>query len=80
MILATFKDTETGVEAEALIPAEHSRSLRSAVNEIRNEIGGRTEGAFAFKKEHALTRAASALGRMAAALNHVITEDDPDYE
>lgn len=80
MIKVRFQDTETGRERTASIPAEHGPALRSAINEIRNEIGGRTEGAFAFKKEHSLTKAASALGLVAAAINHVVTEDDPDYE
>ena len=80
MIRVSFEDTQTGVTATADIPAEHGPALRSTINEHRNELGGRVEGAFAFKKEHALARAVSASGRMAAALNLVITEDDPDYE
>jgi hypothetical protein len=80
VIQATFTDTTTGQSATADIPSEHGPSLRSAVNEIRNTLGGRVEGAFSFKKEHSLTKAGSAMGRMAAALNLVIPEDDPDYE
>jgi hypothetical protein len=80
LIRVTVDDTQTGVSAIADIPAEHAPALRSAVAEIRDTLGGRVEGAFSFKKEHALTRAASAIGRMAAALNLVIPEADRDYE
>lgn len=80
MIRITVLDTQTAREATADIPAEHAPALRSALNEIRNELGERVSGAHKFKKEHALTRAVSAIGRTAAALNLVIAEDDPDYE
>ena len=80
MIILTLQDTQTGAQAEATIPAEHGPSFRSAIAEIRNEIGGRAEGLHKFKKEHSITRALSAVGQFAAAVNHVITEDDPDYE
>lgn len=80
MIKVSFEDTLTGKTATADIASEHGPSMRSAINEMRNELGGRVEGAFAFKKEHALTRAVTAVGRMAAALNLVIAEGDPDYE
>lgn len=76
----TFHDTDTGRTGSRTIPAEHAPALRSAINEIRNELGERVSGAFAFKKEHALTRAVSAIGHVAAALNLVTPEDDPDYE
>lgn len=80
MIVITVFNNDTGKEDSAEIPAEHAPALRSAINEIRNELGGRNEGAHKFKKEHSLTRASSAMGRLAAAINTVITEDDPDYE
>ena len=80
MIEISFRNTNTGLEAVTTIPDEHGPSLRSAIEEIRNEVGGRTEGAFAFKKEHALTTASSALGRLASVANTVIPEGDPDYE
>lgn len=80
MIKATFLDTETGSTATAEIAAEHAPALRSAIEEIRNELGERVSGAFAFKKEQALTDAVVAVGRLAAAANAVIPEGDPDYE
>jgi hypothetical protein len=66
--------------ATAEIPAEHAPALRSAIDEIRNEVGERLAGSHRFPKEYALTRAASALGRLAAAVNTVIPQEDPDYE
>lgn len=80
MIYVSVIDSVNGRTGSAEIPAEHAPALRSAINEIRNELGGRNEGAHKFKKEHSLTRASSAMGRLAAAINTVITEDDPDYE
>jgi len=66
--------------ATAEIPSEQGPALRAAIGEIRNEVGARLEGSFTFAKEFALTRASSALGTLAAAINQVITEEDPDYE
>lgn len=80
MIKIIFRNTQNGRERSAEIPAEHGPALHSAIQEIRNELGGRVEGQFCFKKEHALTRASSAVGLVAAALNHVAPEEDPDYE
>lgn len=80
MIRVTVLDTQTAAHATADIPAEHAGALRSAVNEIRNELGERVSGAHKFKKEHALTRAVSAVGRLAATINLVIPQEDPDYE
>jgi hypothetical protein len=79
MLTATFRDTATGIESTALIPAEHAPALRSSINEIRNELGERVSGAHKWPKEEALTRAVSAMGNLAAALNYVIPGDDPDY-
>lgn len=79
MIKVSFQDTQTGRTSTADIPAEHAPALRSSIEEIRNELGERVSGAHKFDKEHALTRAVSAMGRVAAALNLVIPEGDPDY-
>jgi hypothetical protein len=69
-----------GRSANANIPDEQAPSLRSAISEIRNEIGARASGAHDFLKEDALVRALAALGSLAAALNHVVPEEDKDYE
>jgi hypothetical protein len=66
--------------AVAEIAEEHGPALRSAIDEIRNEVGERLAGSHRFPKEYALTRASTALGRFAAALNAVIRQEDEDYE
>lgn len=58
---------------------EHAPALRSAVEEISNEIGGRLEGPHAFAKEEALTNAAIALGALRAAVNAKVPAGDPYY-
>ncbi len=47
---------------------EHAPALRSAIEEIRNEVGGRLEGAHRYAKQDALTYAATALGSLHAAI------------
>lgn len=79
MIRLSFWNTDTGVQAHAEIPAEHGPALRSAIQEHRNELGERSKGSYDFKVEAALTRAISAWGQLAAAINHVIPEEDSDY-
>lgn len=71
---------ETGVVTQADIPDEQGPALRSAIQEIRNEVGERLAGSHRFPKEFALTRAVSALGALGAAINVAIPEEDPDYE
>lgn len=71
---------QDGVSHTAEIPSENGPALRSAVSEIRNEVGERLAGSHRFAKEYALTRAASSLGALAGAVNAVIPEEDPDYE
>jgi len=67
-------------EASIDIPSEFGPALRSAVNEMRNELGERAAGAYQYQKEDALTRAIAAVGALAAAINQVIPKEDPDYE
>ena len=78
MIRVSICDDTTQSTATADIPSEFGPSLRSAIQEIRDTLGGRVEGMFSFKKEHSLSRAVTAVGRLAAALNLVITEADPE--
>lgn len=54
-------------------------ALRSALQEIRDEIGGRLVGPHRFAREHALTRATIALGAVAAEVNRLAPKGDPDY-
>ena len=62
------------------LPDLHAPAFRSAINEIRDELGGRLAGAHRYDKEDALTRAASAIGRFAGAVNLIIPEGEKDYE
>ena len=48
------------------VPYEHCAALRSAIDEISNEVGGRLEGPHAYDTEQALTHAACALGALRA--------------
>ena len=66
--------------AWATIPDEHGPALRSAIAEIRNELGERASGAHSYDKEDAIVRAISALAALASAINAVITEEDPHYD
>jgi hypothetical protein len=80
VIIIHARDTVTGRERKVEIPVEHAPALRSAIAELRNLLGERSKGTFLFKKEHALSRAIAALGSLAAPLNHVIAEEDRDYD
>lgn len=75
---APFKGTKTMVSFEVfdeLLPA-----LKSAVEEISNEIGGRLEGPHSFDREEALSDAAMALGALRAAVNAIVPAGHPHYE
>jgi len=65
--------------AIAMIPDAHGPAFRSAIEEIRNELGERLAGAHKYEKEDALTKAASAVGAFAGILNSVVPEGDKDY-
>jgi hypothetical protein len=62
------------------VPTSHAPALRSAVEEIRNELGGRASGAHQYNKEDAVTRALDAVAKLASGINYVVPEGDPDYE
>lgn len=51
------------------IPDSEGPAFRAVVQEMRNTIGDRLTGNHPFKKEAALTAAASAVGALAAAVN-----------
>lgn len=61
------------------IPSAHGPALRAAIEELKNEIGGRLEAPHDFRKEAALSKAASAVGQLFAAVVRVIPFADPDY-
>jgi hypothetical protein len=62
------------------VPDEHGPTLRSAVEELRNRIGTRIENnIYLHPVELSLTRAASVVGIMAAAVNAKVEDEDPDY-
>lgn len=80
MINISVHNTITGATSVASVADKYAPALRSALNEIRTEVGGRLAGAHRFPKEYALTRAATALGQLVAAVNSVIPQEDPDYD
>jgi hypothetical protein len=61
------------------VAPNHAPALRSAVEEIRNEVGGRLEGQHRYAKQDALTYAAVALGSLFAAITRKVTAGDPGY-
>jgi hypothetical protein len=61
------------------VPESMAPALRSAIEEISNEVGGRLEGAHRFNREDALTRAAVALGIRRRAVNKVVPAGDKGY-
>ena len=61
------------------VAPNHAPALRSAVEEIRNEVGGRLEGAHRYAKQDALTYAATALGSLFAAIARKVSAGDPNY-
>jgi hypothetical protein len=77
--MLTITITNGRMTTSATIADEHAPALRSALDEIRNELGGRLEGNFEFAKEAALTNASIALGNLAGALNRIVPEGDASY-
>ncbi len=79
MLTITIADSRAGTERTATTPTLNGPSLRSAIEEIRNEVGERLVGPHKFAKEAALTRAAAGLAALASAINGVFPEGDEDY-
>lgn len=71
--------TGGGQSASAEVADIHAPALRSAIEEISNEVGGRLMGQHAFAKEQALTDAMIGLGVLRAAINKVVPAGDPHY-
>lgn len=61
------------------IPEEQLPSLRSALQELRDELADRVSGRYEFKREAPFTRAIIALGTFAGALNCVVPAGDPGF-
>lgn len=80
MIHICIVDHATGVQAHADIPSEFGPALRSTMLEHSNELGERSTGSFGYDKEDALMRAIAAFNTLRAAINEVVTTDDPFYE
>lgn len=76
-------DPKTGrplKKAHAEFATKFAPATRSAIDEIRSELGGRLEGKFAFATEQALTDAVVGVGAIASAINTVIPQGDAHYK
>lgn len=62
------------------VPTHTAPALKSALAEIRNEIGARLEQPHAYATEDALTRALAALGKIAAAVDAQVENYDTAYK
>lgn len=80
MIRINIRDTDTGREAFVEIPSVFGPALRSAIEDLSNEIGGRLEGIHVYQQEDALTEAAAALGPLRAGVNRVVPEGHVDHD
>lgn len=78
MLTIIMEPTE-GSTKIAQIPDEQLPSLRSALQELRDELADRVSGRYEFKREAPYTRAIIALGTLAAALNCVVPAGDPGF-
>ena len=61
------------------IRKSHGPALRSAVEEISDELGSRLEGPHSFPKESSLTNAVIAIGHLRRAVNAKVDKGDPFY-
>lgn len=61
------------------VHSDHAPALRSAIDEISNDIGGRLTGSHSFAKEEALTDAAVALGALRSEVFAKVPAGDPFY-
>lgn len=81
-ITITLKDDTTGFGdiATAEIPSKFGPALRSALEDISNQIGGRLQSDMKFALEDALTEAVTALAPLRVAVNQIVPEGHKDYE
>lgn len=62
------------------VPDEHAPTLRSVVEEMTNQVGKAIEeNIYLHEKELSLTRAASVLGKLRAAIYPKVPTEDPDF-
>lgn len=82
MIHISIIDTESPspVYHNVEIPSRFGPALRSAMEDMTNEIGGRLEGIHQYEREDALTEAAAATNPLRAAVNAVIPVGHEDHE
>lgn len=80
MILIVIDDTESGRVAQVKIPSQFGPALRSAMEDMTNEIGGRLEGIHQYEKEDALTEAAIAANALRAGVNQVVAVGHEDHD
>lgn len=67
------------VEIRFDVSAEVAPALRSAIEEISNDIGGRLTGSYRHSREQALTDAAIGLAALRKALFAVVPAGDVNY-
>jgi hypothetical protein len=60
--------------------AAHGPALRSAVEQLKNQIGTSLEAPSSYAREAALTNAAIGVGSLMAAVCAVVDRIDPDFE
>ena len=68
------------VEIRFRVHDEHAPALRSAVEELTNEVTGRLEGIHSYAQEQSLTDAAVALSALRAAVFEKVPLGDPFYK
>lgn len=61
------------------VEAKHAPALKSAIDEISNEIGERLKNAAEYAVEDAWTYAAVGLGKFRAAISTQVPYGDPNY-
>jgi hypothetical protein len=72
-------DHTTGRSAIAEIPSMQAPALRSALQEVRDELADRISARYVYEREAPYTRAITALGTFAAAFNKLVPKGDPDF-
>ena len=79
MLTIQIIDHAAGTSAIAEIPSEQGPALRSALQEVRDELADRISARYVYEREAPYTRAITALGTLAGALNRVVPAGDPGF-
>ena len=74
------KQPARDVEVTFSVPEFAAPAVRSAIEDISNQIGARLEGTHSNSNTQALTDAAIGLGRLRAALTKAIPKASPYYD